>query len=371
MDLDLTAPTASLASAVADVTRLLPTRVIEPVLTGIVLRGDADGVTLSGTDRERGIRLWAPATCHVDGEVLVPAKPLAETLRTVDTPEIRLVVEGSRLALRTPQARFALPLLELDAHPGVPAPPARLGGVSGAALRAALAPVAAAASRDDALPVFTGVRIASEGDRLVLMASDRFRLATARLPWRPVDETPLDVLLPAATLTEVLRRIPDGAEVGLHADEDRAALTWERSCLITALLATAFPSTDRLLSVPADTTAWVEADVLAGAIRRALPYTGPHGLISLEVGDAELRVRGVDSQTGESEEMVKAAVDGGRPTRRFQARNLADGLKAFAGGQVRLAVPDADRRGTVLTGEARPDEVELTYLVAPSRGGGH
>lgn len=165
MSFDLTADTAALASATSDLARLLPGRVLDPVLAGVLLTADEHGVVLAGTDRERGVRLAAPALTHTDGRVLVPAKPLAETLAALGSPEVRLVVEGSRLAVRTPGARFALPLLEADSHPGVAEPPAASGSVRGADLHAAVPAVASAASRDDALPVFTGVRLRAKHGR--------------------------------------------------------------------------------------------------------------------------------------------------------------------------------------------------------------
>ncbi|MFD1044184.1 hypothetical protein ACFQ1S_00525 [Kibdelosporangium lantanae] len=96
---------------------------------------------------------------------------------------VRLAVEGTRLAVRTPNARFALPLLEADVHPGVPVTPPLAGTVDGELLASALTTVAATASRDDALPLFTGVRVRADGDRLVLAATDRYRMALASPPY--------------------------------------------------------------------------------------------------------------------------------------------------------------------------------------------
>ena len=364
--MDFTATTADLAAAAAEVARLLPSRVHDPVLAGLVLRADASGVELAGSDRERAVRLTRQATVHTDGTVLVPAKPLAETLRTLDDPQVRLVVEGSRLAVRTSNARFALPLLDVATHPGVPEAPSLAGHVSATALAAAILPVASAASRDDALPVFTGMRIHAVGDRLELIATDRYRMAFATLPWHPIG--PLDVLAPAALLADVVKQPAAGDLVALHADIDRLGLSWPGGSVSTALLAAPFPDdrARKLLEAVIDSTVLVDADALAGAVRRATPYAGPHGSVTIQVDDSELRVRGSDPQNGESEESVKATVDGNRLTKTFQARYLADALRAFTGRRVELRIQDG-LRSTVLTSQAGEDGVELTYLVVPLR----
>src|SRR5919197_2422627 len=125
--MDLTASTVDLAAAASDAVRLVPGRMIDPVLSGLLLSAGPDGVVLAANDRERTVRLACAAVVHTDGRVLVPARPLAETLRAIDAPEVRLVVEGARLAIRVPGARYALPLLDVDIHPGVPQPPACVG----------------------------------------------------------------------------------------------------------------------------------------------------------------------------------------------------------------------------------------------------
>jgi DNA polymerase-3 subunit beta len=360
--MDLTATTAELAAAAAEVARLLPARVLDPVLAGLRLKAGTD-VEVAGSDQEHGVCLSVPATVHTEGEVLVPAKPLAATLHALDDPQVRLVVEGRRLAVRTPSSRFAIPLLDLENHPGVPELPQLRGHIDADRLRT-IAAVASAASKDDALPIFTGVRIRSEGEKLHVIATDRYKMACATLPWESQGQ--IDVLVPAKPVAEAARQAR-GA-VALHADVDRIGLAWAGNSISTALLAAPFPDdrARRLLEAVIDSTVLVDADALARAVRRATPYGGPHQAVTLQVEESELRVKGSDPQQGESEEFVKATVEGDRLTKTFQARYLADALKAFAGRQIELKIQDG-LRSTVLTSTPGEDGVELTYLVVPMR----
>ncbi|GAA2672251.1 MULTISPECIES: DNA polymerase III subunit beta [Actinosynnema] len=363
--MDLTATTSELASATADIARLLPGRVLDPVLAGVVLRAGAAGVELSGSDRERSLRLSRSATTHSDGAALVPAKPLAETLRALDSPQVRLVVEGSRLAVRTASARFALPLLDLADHPGIPELPPVAGTAPAGAFASALGAVATAASKDDALPVFTGVRVHASGDRVELITSDRYRLGFASVPWEGGE---LDALAPAAQLAEVAKQAGRDGRVELRADADRLALSWPGGSAGTALLAAPFPDerARKLLAAEGECAVLLEADELAGAVRRAAPYAGAHGAVELAAEDGELRVRGSDPQAGESSESVKASVSGGLLSRSFQIRYLSDALRAFAGRRVELRM-QSGLRSTVLAAEEDANGVRLTYLVVPLR----
>ncbi|KJK50011.1 DNA polymerase III subunit beta [Lentzea aerocolonigenes] len=360
--MDLTVTTAELAGAAAEVARLLPARVLDPVLAGLRIKAGTH-VEVAGSDQEHGVRLTVNATVHTEGEVLVPAKPLAATLQALDDPQVRLKVEGQRLAIRTPTSRFALPLLDLNDHPGIPNLPPRQGTVDAGHLKT-IAAVAGAASKDDALPIFTGIRIQSDARKLHVMATDRYRMAYATLPWE--QEGQLDLLVPAKPLVEAARQAT--GRVALHANADRIGLTWDHNEISTALLAAPFPDdrARRLLEAVIDSTVLVDADALARAVRRATPYGGPHQAVTIQVEDSELRVKGSDPQQGESEEFVKATVEGDRLTKTFQARYLADALKAFAGRRIELKIQDG-LRSTVLTSTPGEDGVELTYLVVPMR----
>ncbi|MDT7804720.1 MAG: polymerase subunit beta, partial [Actinomycetota bacterium] len=154
--MDVTAPAHRLSAAVSAASRLLPAR------TALRLRADAAGLTIAGSDPDLTVRFDCPATTHTDGEVAVPAAPLAETLKMLGAESVRVVVEGSRLALRLDQARFALPLLS-PAAGSPPSEPPRVSEVDGPAFASALRIVAGTAAKDDPLPLFTGVRVQRDG----------------------------------------------------------------------------------------------------------------------------------------------------------------------------------------------------------------
>ncbi|AHH93678.1 DNA polymerase III subunit beta [Kutzneria viridogrisea] len=359
--MDLTATTAQLAGTASDLVRLLPAKVYDPVLAGVLITADRGGLLLTGTDRERGVRLRCPAVTHTDGQVLVPAKPLAETLRALDSEQVRLVVEGSRLAIRVPGARFALPLLEVDLHPGVAEPPARVGEVPGREFARLLATVASVASRDDALPMLTGVRLRNlPGGVLGMVATDRYRMAVAELPWAA--EAEVDAMVPAAVLVEAAKQAAGADRVSLHVDSDRAGLVWQDSAITTSLLASTLPDEAKVIPSAVETTVELEADALAGAVRRVGLYTEGRQVVQLDIGEGEIRVHGADPQAGEAEERVKAEVTGGRMTPAYQVRYLSDALKAFAGDRVRIGVPSG-LRGTLFSSL----DDRLRYLVVPIR----
>jgi DNA polymerase-3 subunit beta len=350
--MDVTAPAHRLSAAVSAAARLLPAR------AGLRLRAGAAGLTVTGSDADLAVRFGCPATTHTGGEVAVPSAPLAETLKVLDADLVRLVVEGSRLALRLDHARFALPLLSAHASPPAAEPP-QVSEVDGTAFASALRIVAGTAARDDPLPLFTGVRVQAAGGRLTLTASDRYRMAVARLPLRSPGA--LDVLVPAVLLSEAARQA--AGVVGLHTGPGRFGLSWAGGLVGTAVLDAGFLSEEAIPSGAVDTTVAVAADALAAAVRRVGVYAEDRRVLTLEVGDAQVRLSSARQDTGEAEETLKAEVTGGRTSPSFQARYLLDALHAFTGEHVTLSIQPG-MRACVLRA-ADPGEVELTYYLMP------
>ncbi|WP_432995533.1 hypothetical protein [Dactylosporangium sp. CA-233914] len=415
--LDVTVPVRPLAEAAALAVRLLTARSPQPVHAAVLLRAEDDTVTLSATDGALTVRLRVPATVHTPGESLVSRRGLADTLTALQAPQARLLAEGSRLAVKVPGARFALPVLA-DDWPAVPALPPQTTRAEGPVLRTATAAVSGAASREHALPIFTGVRLRAIGGTLSLLATDRYRLAAATLPiTAPAAASPapaadpdtalglgssgrdshsggsvggrsaggsaadggaadggpaaaigpvaqFEALVPAGLLTRIAPVLGRAETVGLHVAGELFGLSWPGGSVVTPTLGDSYPDAqfDRLLAVEPECVVELEANALAAAVERAAAYAGQHGRVTLQSIEGALLVRAADPLRGESEETVKAVVRSGQATRAYQARLLTDALHAFPGETVALRIQPALRATEVTTPTA-----DLRYLIVPMR----
>lgn len=349
--MELTVGKADLATAVGNAHRLLPKR----ETLGLALTADGNGLRVGGAAAEVSVVQRCAATVHTDGAVLVPARPLVETVRALDDPSLRLTVEGAALAVRTARGRFALPLLDISAQPVVREPPPLAGSTPAGAFTSSLAVVAGACANDAALPMFTGVRVRSLGDELRLVGTDRFRMAVADVPWSGDD---VDVLAPAAALLEVARQAT--GEVGVRADEDRFGLDWAGGAVTSTLLATPFVDERRYLDQPSDATFDCSGDALAAAVKRVGLFADERGTVLLDLTDGEVRVRSTGTHNGNAEESVKASVTG-RLAQHYRSRYLLDALQGFAGRDVRVRL----RAGMKPTTVHAVDSEAMRYVVMP------
>jgi DNA polymerase III subunit beta len=217
----------TLTEAVAWVARSLPTRPVLPILSGMLISatsaeggGEGEGeLTLSCFDYEISARIRVTADVAEPGTVLVPGRLLAEITRSlpdyvVDVDTAQINDGGTDVTLTCGPAAFSLVTLPVGEYPKLPDLPVLAGTVDGGVLAAAISQVVPAASRDDTLPILTGVNIELDGDTMILAATDRYRLAMRELGWDAAQpDVRATILTPAKTLADAARMMAHGTPV--------------------------------------------------------------------------------------------------------------------------------------------------------------
>jgi len=204
----------TLGEAVAWVARALTSRPVVPVLSGLLLQADGDGLTLSCFDYEVSARMRIEADVEEAGTALVPGRLLAEITRSLPALDVEVASDADMVGLSCGSAEFTLVSLPLEEYPALPEQPAPAGTVDGGALAVAAAQVVPAASRDDTLPMLTAVCLEIDGETLTLAATDRYRLAVREVSWVPaVPGLRAAAMVPARTLADVARTMTAGVPV--------------------------------------------------------------------------------------------------------------------------------------------------------------
>ena len=137
---------------------------------------------------------------------------LADITKALPAQPVEISVDGSRVTITCGSAKFSLPTMPVEDYPPLPAMPQRAGEVAGEVFGQAVAQVAVAAGRDDTLPMLTGVRVEIDGDKLTLVATDRFRLAMREFDLdRRRRRAGTAVLVPARTLADAAKTLGTAA----------------------------------------------------------------------------------------------------------------------------------------------------------------
>jgi DNA polymerase III subunit beta len=374
------------ADAVAWVARNLPTRPTVPVLAGVLLTGSDDGLTISGFDYEVSAQVQVAAEIASPGSVLVSGRLLSDITRALPAKPVDVGVEGTRMSLTCGSARFSLPTMAVEDYPALPDLPEDTGVISSELFAEAIGQVAVAAGRDDTLPMLTGIRVEISGEKVVLAATDRFRLAVRELTWSTAAaDIEAAVLVPAKTLAEAAKAGPDGADVylslGAGSAVGKEGLLGIRSNgkrSTTRLLDAEFPKFRQLLPAEHTAIATIGVAELTEAIKRVALVADRGAQVRMEFADDVLRLSAGADDVGRAEEDLPVAFSGDPLTIAFNPTYLTDGLGSLHSERVtfgfttpsRPAVlrPAGEDDGSVgATGPFPAAQTDYVYLLMPVR----
>src|SRR5207302_2454329 len=90
---------AVLGQALQVVSRAISTRTTLPILNNILLETTGDGLALTATNLEVGIRKLVPAEISVEGSTTAPARLLTDFVGTLPEEELELSLDTSTQTL--------------------------------------------------------------------------------------------------------------------------------------------------------------------------------------------------------------------------------------------------------------------------------
>ncbi|MGB0970160.1 MAG: DNA polymerase III subunit beta [Mycobacterium sp.] len=374
------------AEAVAWVARNLPSRPAVPVLAGVLLTGSDEGLTVSGFDYEVSAEVRIPAEIASPGSVLVSGRLLSDIVRSLPAKPVDVSMEGTRVSLTCGNARFSLPTMAVEDYPTLPTLPDETGVVSSDLFAEAIGQVAVAAGRDDTLPMLTGIRVEISGEKVVLAATDRFRLAVRELIWSTTSTgVEAAVLVPAKTLAEAAKAGTDGEEVHLSlgagsavGTEGLLGIRSRGKSGTTRLLDAEFPKFRQLLPAEHTAVATIGVAELTEAIKRVALVADRGAQVRMEFADDLLRLSAGADDVGRAEEDLPVDFSGDPLTIAFNPTYLTDGLGSLHADRVtfgfttpsRPAVlrPAGEEQGaTSGTGPFPAAETDYVYLLMPVR----
>jgi DNA polymerase III subunit beta len=364
----------ALAEAVGWVARTLPSKPVLPVLSGILLHAGPQQLTLSCFDYDVSALMTIEADVAEPGAALVPGKLLAEIIRSLPGKPVEFGDDPDGVAITCGSAAFTLVSLSPDEYPALPELPVLAGTVDGGEFAAAIGQVGPAASRDDTLPILTGVNLEFAGELITLVATDRYRLAMRELAWEPVSGDPLSLLVPAKSMADAVRMMSAGTPVRimLGADAMTDAMVGfdagERR-LTTRLIAGEFIKYRSRFPAEFGCRAELPAAAFAEALRRVSLVAEPGSPVRLSFGSGKVAIEAGSKGHARASEAVSAEFSGDEPDIAFSPQFLLDGVLAASAAtvagdepaRIQLDFTSATKPAVITGGE------DFRYLVVPQR----
>ena len=335
----------ALAEAVAWVARSLPSRPVLPILSGLLLEASAGRLILSCFDYEVSARILLDAEVTEPGTALVPGRLLAEITRSLPPFPVELDHEKDDVTVTCGPASFTLVTLPVKEYPRLPELPLLAGTVDGGVLATAIGQVTPAASRDDTLPVITGVNLEIADDTIRLVATDRYRLAIREFGWNPAHPgSAATLLVPSKTLSDAARMMMPGTPVRIMMRGDLGAGANKADSLRAADAMIGFESGGRRLTTRLIAGEYIKymsrfpddfgsrgdmpAIPLVEAVKRVALVAERGSSVRLSFGHGKVTIEAGTEGQARARETVAADFAGDETAIAFSPHYLMDGLGA-------------------------------------------
>lgn len=353
---------------------VLERRTPVPILSNVMITTEANGVVITATDQQIGVRQLCTGRVKRKGAATANGRILYDIVRQLPPGEITVRrLDNQWVELMSEKSRFKVVGMDPQEFPAMPKM-SREGEKHAYTLKASLLReminlTLFAVSTDETRVNLSGVFVEPLKEKqLRMVATDGHRLAMIT---RPLDTVPgggTTVILPRKGLVEV-KRLLDGGD-----DDDVVSMVTKGNVAHVArgaveismrLLEGEFPDYKQVLPGAASRKVTADIEVLEAALRRVSLVSSEisHG-IRVAVEPGKLKISSVNPDRGEAEEEIDAEFAGEAIEVGFNARYLLDVLGVLpAGSRVEISLSDELSPGLLQV----QDDPDYTYVVMPMR----
>lgn len=320
----------NLNRALAAVSRVASSKTSLPILSNILLRTEQNRLCIAATNLEIASVYFIGAKVVSEGVLTIPARLFSEFISNLPKGNVDLKVDGTKLHISSGHYKSTINGIVADEFPALPTISVQSSLVLPTnILKQAISQTVITASHDDTRPVLTGVLCHSLDGDLYFAATDGYRLSERKI-LATKDE--IQALIPASTLQEVARVVPDDCdEVELQFDDSQVVFKMGDVELTSRLIDGKFPDYRQLIPKQTDISATVGVSELTRITKIASLFARESGgsvTLHTESDRKMLSIHSIASQLGENTSETEVDVNGdGSVT--LNSRYLIEALGCF------------------------------------------
>ena len=334
----LTVERDELLTALHRVQGIVEKRNTMPSLANVLLEAKPEGLDISATDLELGMRGLYKATVEEPGSVTFSARKLYEILKEINDSEIAMTVTDDCLVtIKTDRGEFKVVGLPSKDFPPLPAIERDgLIPLPGVGLLQLIRKTLFAVGDNDTRYVLNGLLIvvanAGETPIIRLVGTDGHRLAMAEQKLESDAKAPVDqeqkVIVPKKAATEIRRLLEEGGDEPMIGFTKNMLIFRKSGLVLTSrLMEGNYPNYQQVVPKASNKKITVNRDDLEGALRRVSVLSQNKSYaVKLTFSKKAITLFSSHPDMGEAQEGIPASFNGEEFSAGFNARYLLDVL---------------------------------------------
>lgn len=335
--MELNVKQENIAHALTVVGRVASSKAGLPILGNILLRTDGNRLLIAATNLEIATTQYIGAKVIKQGSITVPARLISEFMSSLPKETVDIKTVGNNLHIKCGKYSSVINGEASDDFPELPVINEKDSirySLNTEDLKQAVSQTLITTSSDSTRPVLTGVYWHSHKGKLVLAATDGYRLAERTL----MDtKSELEIIIPASSLQELLRNITEETEeIEVLIDETQVRFRIDQTEIISRLIDGKYPDYRQLIPKESETefiinkNEFMRITKIAGLFARD---SGGSITLTADKAKKSLSIHSVASELGENTSEAEADVkNDGQITLNY--RYLAEALSVIDGGEI-------------------------------------
>ncbi|HPE38563.1 MAG TPA: DNA polymerase III subunit beta [Bacillota bacterium] len=358
----------SLLEAISIVQKAVSTRSTLPILDGILIEVNSDGMKLTGYDLETGIEAVVDADIVDHGSIVIPSKLFGDIIRKLPDDEVSITSDDRlMISIVSGSSNFSVKGLSAEGFPTIPT----VGDdykiiLQQGILKDMIRETIFAISEDENRPVLNGSLFECDGTSINMVAIDGFRMALRKMVLGT--ELPkMRFVVPGKALHEA-GRILGGkdAEVVISATANHILFDTGRFRIVSRLINGEYMDYRAILPKNVVTTMIISPSEMLSAIDRAsllIQTEERRNPVSLSMKDNDTLVISSNTELGNLREEVRADINGDNLAIDFNHRYMIDALRCISDEKVKIIFTGANGPAVITPFEGD----EFSYLILPLR----
>lgn len=350
------------SNGLAQVLNVVGSKATMPILSNVLIEAEKDGITLTTTNLDLGIRTKIRAEVKENGSVTLPVKRLAGIVR--ELPQIEISFDASpnhQVKLSSGGSIFRIMGIAKEEFPPLPDfGDDKVFTLEQSVLADMLKSVSYAQSSDETRYILNGVYFNFKDSKLSLVATDGRRLALISRETEVPMEKNAAIILPAKTVVELTRMLDKGdmlkisfndrrAAFQIHADNPESGLI-DSIYLYSKVVEGNYPNYQQVIPKETHQRIKLERELLLECVHRAaLVCSDKSNSVKLKLTSNHLEISASSPDFGEANETMAVSYSGPDLQVAFNPQFIIDPLRSLTKDEIYFELKDEVSPGVLKT----------------------